>query len=325
MWKRLPALGASSSLRRALHAEARAVDLVHAHGLWMMPGMYAADAALAANVPFVLATRGMLSPWAINHSKLKKRVMWYLQQRSALYKARCLHATSDAEREDLRQFGLTMPIAVVPNGIAVPPPQKSTEAAPTERRLLLLSRIDEKKGIENLLRAWRDVEASSPTWNLVICGPGRADYVAALRSLSKALGNKRIEFLPARYGDEKAALLWSVEIFVLPTFEESFGVAIAEALAHGIPVITTRRTPWKGLEETGSGWWIDIGVPPLIAALRTALSKSAEDLRAMGARGREWMARDFSWGPIGEKMRATYEWMLGRETQPSWVETMRSR
>ncbi|TRZ88385.1 MAG: hypothetical protein D4R88_08100 [Methanosarcinales archaeon] len=94
---------------------------------------------------------------------------------------------------------------------------------------------------------------------------------------------------------------------------------MAEALAHGVPVITTRGAPWKGLGEHGCGWWIDIGEEPLITCLKEAMSLSSDTLSAMGARGQEWMKRDFSWERIGRMMYQTYEWVLNGGQPPPWV------
>ncbi|MBI3070821.1 MAG: glycosyltransferase [Deltaproteobacteria bacterium] len=320
-WRFPRRLGVSPAMRRGLAIESQTADLVHNHGIWMMPAIYAERAARLAKVPFVLAPRGMLAPPAVAYSRVKKWIMWFLLQRSSLLRASCLHATSDLERQDLRRLGFRMPIAVIPNGVE--PASRSVQRAvvTTRKRVLSLGRLDKKKGLENLLRAWNLVEADAPDWELVICGPGPTRYLESLRSLSRRLMNVRVEFLDARYGEEKTDVFASANVFVLPSFDENFGMVVGEALAHGLPVITTKRTPWRWLEETRVGWWIDIGVPPLADALRSALSTSADDLRAMGERGRDFVARHYSWSSVGEKMRKTYEWLLGGGSAPSWVET----
>jgi len=88
-----------------------------------------------------------------------------------------------------------------------------------------------------------------------------------------------------------------------------------------LPVITTKGAPWSGLKDHGCGWWIDIGVAHLIDALKESMSKTPEELAEMGARGREWMEREFSWDRIGRMMYRTYEWLLEGGGKPEWVVT----
>ena len=91
--------------------------------------------------------------------------------------------------------------------------------------------------------------------------------------------------------------------------QREFGIAVAEALAAEAPVISTKGAPWRGLETERCGWWIDHGVEPLGNALRSALQTPSQERLRMGARGREWMARDFGWDRIAEEMLGVYEWL----------------
>ena len=104
-----------------------------------------------------------------------------------------------------------------------------------------------------------------------------------------------------------------------PTFSENFGVVVAEALGHGLPVITTRGAPWADLETHGCGWWIDIGVEPLAAALRQAMALSDDERRAMGERGRAYVQR-YNWDVIAREMIHVYRWMLGHGDPPACVQ-----
>src|SRR2546427_8457893 len=87
-------------------------------------------------------------------------------------------------------------------------------------------------------------------------------------------------------------------VFVLPTLNENFAITVAEALTAGTPVIATKGSPWSRLETEGCGWWIDHGVEPLTVALVKSMSMPRAALRAMGAKGQTWVARDFSWGRV---------------------------
>jgi glycosyltransferase involved in cell wall biosynthesis len=100
---------------------------------------------------------------------------------------------------------------------------------------------------------------------------------------------------------------------------ENFGLTVAEALAAGTPAISTRGAPWSGLEREGCGWWINHGVEPLTAALAHAMALPREVLEAMGDKGREWMARDFSWDRVAEDMLDVYRWLVNSAETPPTV------
>jgi glycosyltransferase involved in cell wall biosynthesis len=106
---------------------------------------------------------------------------------------------------------------------------------------------------------------------------------------------------------------------VLPTHSENFGMTVAEALSHGVPVITTHGAPWRVLVDQRCGWWIEQGEDPLVRCLEEALGVEPEGLASAGRRGRELVARDFAWSHVGMKMEATYEWLVRQAERPRWV------
>ncbi len=120
-------------------------------------------------------------------------------------------------------------------------------------------------------------------------------------------------------GQAKWDLYRRADLFVLPTFSENFGISVAEALAAGVPVITTHGAPWSALPQHQCGWWVPTGAAPLAEALREATSISDDARSAMGARGRQLVQQQFLWPKIAAEMRALYEWTLGLGPQPSSV------
>jgi glycosyltransferase involved in cell wall biosynthesis len=141
-----------------------------------------------------------------------------------------------------------------------------------------------------------------------------------MQGLAVRLALQRVEFLGELHGREKQDMYQSADLFVLPTHSENFGLTVAEALAAGTPAIVSKGAPWHELVARGAGWWIDIGVEPLVACLEDALSRPSETLSAMGARGRAWMIEEYSWPDIGRKMAETYRWLIDKTTPvPDWV------
>jgi len=303
---------------RALARAADEVDIVHNHSLWSMVNVAAGWVVPGKRAKLVVSPRGTLSSWALGHSRWRKRLLWPLQRR-VLARADLLHATSEAEYHDIRARGFQAPVAVIPNGIDVPPlaphsPQNGL------RTLLFLGRLHPVKGIDRLLDAWVALEAMFPEWQLVIAGKGEPAHEAAIRAQAARLGLQRVRFPGPLYGEDKAAAYRAADLFVLPTHSENFGMAVAEALAHGCPAIVSKGAPWSGLEREGCGWWIDHDVPTLQATLSHAMAQSADILQAMGAQGREWMRREYGWMSVAQRMTAAYAWLLHGGTVPAWIQ-----
>jgi glycosyltransferase involved in cell wall biosynthesis len=306
----------SASLARSLRKEAHSADVVHDHGLWLLPNVYAGREAGRAGRPLIVAPRGMLSPAALSFSRLKKRIFWQLLQKSAVVRAACFHATSEQECQEIRAFGFRQPIAIVRNGIDIE--DAMTRSAPSATRTVLsLGRIHPKKGLDTLLSAWARVEQAHPAWRLRIVGPSENGYDAKLKSHAAQLNLTRVSIEGPVYGAEKTRAYADADLFVLSTLNDNFALTVAEALAAGLPVIATKGAPWKGVVEEGCGWWIDHGVEPLGAALCNAFATPRDGLIAKGAKGRTWMQRDFSWERVAGEMLRVYHWLIHGGDRPA--------
>lgn len=320
-WNWPPRLGISPGLRRAVHDRSVQTDIIHSHGVWNMSSPYADRAARRNGKAHIISLHGSLSPRAINAgSSWKKAAAWKVFQRRVLKNASCMHVTCDAECDDLRCLGLHIPATVIPIGVDIPEAQKTNaQCEPSSRRLLFMSRITPIKGIATLLKAWVIVQRDFREWNLHITGVDDRGHEKAMKTLAAEIHAERVRFTGPVYGARKTNALFDADLFVLPTHSENFGVVVAEALAHGLPAIVTKGAPWEGLGQHACGWWIDIGVEPLVECLRDALAESSKALRERGRRGRAWVQRDFCWTEVARKMLKTYEWILGGGAPPEWV------
>lgn len=311
-------LGISSELATALSAEAPTSDLIHNHGLWMMPNVYPADAARRSDKPLVVSPRGTFSPVALERSKRIKKAFWWLKQRQAVEDAACLHATSEQEYRDIRAFGLPQPVAVIPNGVDIP--DLSAKAKETgQKTLLFLGRIHPIKGLDMLLEAWGTLHEEHPDWDLVIAGSDADGYQRELENIVHAEHLPRVRFAGPLYGDHKHEAYCAADLYVLPSRTENFGHTVAEALARATPVVTTTGTPWLPVDEHECGWCCAPDADTLTETLSTALTTSYAALSEMGKRGREWMQRDFSWEAVAEQMTQVYAWCAGQGPQPDCV------
>lgn len=293
-------------------------DIVHSHGLWMHTARSVLQWSRATGRPYLVSPHGMLAPAALAFSSRKKMIAMELYQRAALLRASCFHATSEAELLDIRRFGLKQPIAVVANGVDLPDSADVLERA-LPPSVLALGRIHPIKGLDRLLRAWAEVWREHPDWSLRIVGPDEAGHSAELQQLISQLGLQNISISGAVCGREKSALLREAELFVLPSLSENFAMTVGESLSYGTPVIATKGAPWGGLVTNRCGWWIDHGPEAMAAALKEAMSLPCEQRHAMGARGRAWMKRDFTWDSIAAQMMQVYSWLVGASDRPSSV------
>jgi glycosyltransferase involved in cell wall biosynthesis len=312
----------SASLDRALKTAAASSDVLHGHGLWLMPNVYPAWAARSGRARLVISPHGMLGAAALAFSSRGKEAFWRLFQKDALDQAACLHATCEAEHAEIRTAGLDNPVAVIANGVDIP----ALDGAPDPgrpRTVLCLGRIHPKKGLDLLLRAWAEVEAARPDWRLRIVGPAELGHDRRLAALGQSLGLTRVSIEGPVFGAEKLAAYRDADLFVLASRNENFALTVAEALAAGTPVIATKGAPWAGLESEGCGWWTDHGVAPLAAALTLATAAPRSALGAMGQRGRAWMARDFGWDRVAGDMLDVYRWLAAGGERPASVRPSR--
>lgn len=304
-------------------------EVAHLHGLWRYPAVAVNAWFRRTGRPYVISPHGMLEEWALAQSPFKKAVARWLYQQKCLQKAKCLRATSFMEYESIRRAGYRNPVAIIPNGVEQPVEPGRAGTSQSEglrtfdgkcamRSALFLSRVHPKKGLLNLVKAWAELRPKG--WQLVIAGPDEDGHLGEVRRVARTAGlEEDIVFAGEAWGPRREFLYAQSELFVLPSLSENFGLVIGEALARGLPVVTTRRTPWQELAEHRCGWWIETGVMPLVQALREATSHSGTELREMGTRGQSLVQTKYRWEVIGGQVMALYEWMLGRRSLPEWV------
>ncbi len=151
-----------------------------------------------------------------------------------------------------------------------------------------------------------------------VCQSGSVYLEDVMRAVQEFEIGDSVEYMGEVEGMRKSVVYQRADLFVLPSFSENFGVVVAEALAHRVPVITTRVTPWGGLLDHGCGWWIEPTIDALTETLREALDKDAADLRAMGERGRAYAA-EFDWSHIAQQTQDAYSWVLAQGPKPECV------
>lgn len=322
------AFGFSPELKTQLQMRAHSRGIIHSHGLWMYPGLAARNCAAKNDCRLIISPHGMLEPWALNHSSWKKKLAETLFESTNFQKADCLHALCNAEAVNFRRYGLKNPIAVIPNGVDFEDFQPRRGDAIVEkfpqlkgrRRLLFLSRLHSKKGLENLLEAWRKIVLGFNDWQLLIAGSGEPAYEKKLKYLAHDLVvNNSIVFLGPLYGENKKQILAASDVFVLPSFSEGFSVAVLEAAAASLPVLLTPECNFPELAKSNAAIEISTDSSGIERGIRQILEYSEEQKSAMGQRGKELIKKSYTWPVIARQMLHVYDWMAGTATKPETI------
>lgn len=254
-------------------------------------------------IPYIITPRGMLEPWIMSQNKWKKKLGMFLYQKNDLKKANYIHSTCQLEHDNIRNLGFDNNIEIIPNGVDLSKVKVRKETFGTNK-IVFMSRIHRKKGIELLLDVWNDMNVGD--WNLEIAGDGDSVYI---KSIQDKINNQKINnvnLVGAKYGTEKWEFIKSADLFVLPTFSENFGIVVAESLAVGVPVITTSGTPWEELNSKNCGWCIDLTYENLKKTMELGLSTPKENLKIMGENGRKLVNYKYDIKSVAKNMKILY-------------------
>ena len=299
-------------------------------GLWLYPAVAARTAALAAKIPYLVFPHGMLDPWFRKHypiKHVKKQLFWWLSQYSILRDAARVIFTTEAER-DLAPGTFTpysVRSAVIPLGTSRPAgnPREQCAAfldkfpALKGRRLLLfLSRIHEKKGCDLLLKAFSQVAAEHPDLDLVLAGPDPDSMRPALEEIVQEKGlADRVCWPGMLQGDLKWGAFHAAEAFILPSHQENFGIAIAEAIACGLPVLISNKINiWNYVTEDGTGFVEEDTESGTLRLLHRWLSLSTGERASMVARTGPSFEKRFSMRTCAASIRDLVEAVQGKPT-----------
>lgn len=283
-------------------------DIVHVNCCWTPDCAMIQRLAQKRGYKVVLTPHGMLEPWIIKrHYWTRKVPALWLYQKAAVQRADCVQATAESERDNLLKLGYNSNIKVVRLGIDADGIEMK-RSWKKKRQILFLSRVHVKKGINFLVEAADVLRNELQGYKILVAGEGEADYVEAMKRMICERGLQDIvQLIGGVYGDEKWRLFQTSDFFVLPTHSENFGLAIAESLASGTPVITTVGTPWSDLNSSEAGAWIEIGTEPLVETLRRFLSLSEDELETMGRNGRKLIETKYSAHVMAEQMMEVYK------------------
>lgn len=291
----LGSYGYSSRFSRWIKQHRAEFDVVIVHGVWQYSSFGVWRALAGTKTPYFVFPHGMLDPWfkrAYPLKHLKKLFYWPWGEYRVLRDARAVLFTSEEERRLAREsFGLYRAKEIVVNyGTAAPANLDAArelffDAFPSlrgERFILFLGRLHEKKGCDLLIEAFGKIRNSSEPIHLVMAGPfAQPDYLRHLQELAAPHAGL-ISFPGMLTGDVKWGALSAAEAFILPSHQENFGIAIAEALACGTPVLISNNVNiWREIESDGAGYVENDDLAGAVSLLDRWLATPPEQRRAM--------------------------------------------
>jgi glycosyltransferase involved in cell wall biosynthesis len=305
-------LGNHPDIKRTLRGAMANVDVVHIHALWEEIQYQAGRLARSLGKPYIISPHGMLDPWSLRQRRWKKKLYLALRMRRILYGAIAIHFTTQTEADLVFNHLMKTPAIVEPNGLSLaefenlPPRGAFRERYPqlADRPLLIfLGRIHYKKGFDLLIPAFARL-LQKDAW-LVIAGPDADGYTAQIRAMAKQHGViDRIIFTGMLHGADRVAALADADLFCLPSYQENFGIAVAESLAAGTPVVISDQVNiCNEVQAAGVGGVVPCKVEPLTEELNRWLSDAELRSRAAAA------ARPFVW--------QRYDW---KQIAQRWVE-----
>lgn len=290
-------------------------DVLHGHGFYVGTNWLLGSEARRQKRPLVYHAHGFFEPWILNRSRWKKRLVHWLFEDANFRYVRLWRALTAKEADQIRARGIAAPIVVVPVGVdpqSFEVPYRANEpiggelspgTAKSRPRVLFVSRVHPKKGLDLLLPAWAALRDHTQSWELIIAGPDEGGYGATVDRMIREFG---LEDSVKRVGkvshEEKVKWLKSADLFVLPSYSEGFSSAILEAMTTRLPVLATDACNFPELFRAGGGWECAPRVDSIMLALRAALSASDTERRERGEIGRKLLDRDYTWPQIARRL-----------------------
>jgi glycosyltransferase involved in cell wall biosynthesis len=314
-------------LGRWLRERVAEFDAVHVHGVFSYSTLAAGRACTRAGVPYLVRPLGSLDPWSLRRHRLRKLLLLRLGLRGVLLRAAAMHYTTTEEQRLAESSLPGLPRGVpVPLGLEAPWFEAPAPSASRRPVVLMLSRLDPKKSIETAIAAWHRLAAGGRTtgWSLTVAGDGAPGYVRTLQHASAdGAAAGQIRFVGWVSGAERQELIRTSSVFLLPSKQENFGIAVAEAMASATPVIVTPHVNLAPeIARQGAGWVVERNVEALTGTLDAAMSDAAA--RAdRGAAGRT-LAEQFRWPAVAAALDTLYDEIIGSRAPRATVDPVRA-
>ncbi len=279
-------------------------DVLYLKGLWRQTSL-AAYYWKRQNPQKLLicSPSGMLQPRCLNHKKLIKEISLNLLEKPLIKSSDAIHAVSKMEFDSLKDLNFIPPeVFFIPEGIPINNNKQSTKKRNNVKKLISVSRIDPIKGLDILIKSLYKLDFNG--WECEIYGPGDESYINELKQLiNKYKLSNKVRLNNSIYGGRKRELFEDASAFILPSFSEAFGIAIAEAMTFNLAIITTNATPWNVIKEKNLGWYVKPEIKYLSKAVQELFYISQEELDEMGKRAKQHILSESDWNNVAKRMK----------------------
>ena len=318
----------SPAITKWLWQNIRNYDIIDNHYLFSYASSCAGAIARWQKIPYTVRTMGQLSPWALAQSQRKKQIYSLLIERHNLQCAAAIHCTSAGEAEDVRKFGITTPTVTLPLGVNQPeefPNAKQKiheiyQISPEVPIVLFLSRLHYKKRPDLLIRSLSKLAVNQTKFHLILAGTGEPEYLQELQNLVLDNGlTKQTTFAGFVTGKDKDLLLQGSDLFVLPSFSENFGIAVAEALAHELPIIITPDIQIAPEISVANAGLIVPGEEEVMANAIAQLLDNPEQRYQLSENGKKLVKQRYSWNAIASQLTEVYRTIIEQKTHPDRI------
>ena len=187
---------------------------------------------------------------------------------------------------------------------------------------MFLGRLHPKKGLSELMEAFAGLDKRlTSDWEIVIAGWGENSYQKKLEQQARSVGiENQINFVGARFGNDKADLFRSCDAFVLPSFSEGLPMSVLEAWSYAMPSLVTRDCNLPEASFAQAAIECESGTRGVQIGLERLLRLSEKDCQTMGQNARKLVENKFNWPKIAIQMKSVYSWLLGNPppSEPLW-------
>ncbi len=302
-------------------------DLVQVHSLYLFTTLATGFFAHRHNVPLIIRPHGTLDPYIYPRHRGRKRVVEWLYQNRMFKRAAAVHYTTAEERDLAAPYTFGRPGFVAPLGLNIEdyrplPPRGTFRARFPETRdkaiLLFLGRINFKKGLDVLAKAFGEVAKKRDDVHLVIAGPDNDALKPKVEGWLRDEGVlEKTTFTGMLVGQDKLAALHDADLFVLPSFSENFGIAVIEAMACGLPVLISDKVNIHNEIDAAGAGKVEPPEPDRFAGRILSMLDDRDALSRQGKQGIETVTRLFNWSSIGERLEEVYQAVLEGRTPPA--------
>ena len=291
-------------LRQWISANASRFDLIHIHSIFSDSTVAAAAAALRTRRPYIVRPLGHLGVWSLEQHRWRKQIFLQTVGRQTIRNASAFHFTSAEEAvQAAPTIGATKSFVLA---LGVDPAYfELARATERDRSILFLGRLHPVKNLELLIRSFSSVPAVQG-WRLRIAGRGEPGYVTSLQRMADALAPGRVDFVGWVSGEVKVDLLRRSSLFALPSRHENFGLAAAEAMAAGVPVVVASEVGMSSDVTEGGAGWVASNDDEFASAIAEATTEVG-DLRQRGLRAAKVAADRYAWPVVGRGILKMYD------------------